>query len=53
MRLADNMDRHKLSDEFEFKPDQTDRLLTLELLALLGFSANYLPFSAKKKKQHI
>ena len=23
MKLADNMDSHKISDEFEFRPDQT------------------------------
>ena len=23
MKLADNMDMHKISDEFEFRPDQT------------------------------
>ena len=23
MKLADNMDMHKLSDEFEFRPDRT------------------------------
>ena len=23
MKLADNMERHKVSDEFEFRPDQT------------------------------
>ena len=23
MRLADNLDRHKISDEFEFRPDRT------------------------------
>ena len=31
MKLADNSDRHKISDEFDF---QSDWSLTLELLAL-------------------
>ena len=40
MQLADNMYRHKISDVFEFRPDQTiDFGVTLY---------TYLPFSAEK-----
>ena len=35
MKLADNMDRHKISDEFKFRPDWT-------------IDCSYLPFSAEK-----
>ena len=31
MKLADNMDRHKIPDDFDSRPDRT---MTLKLLAL-------------------
>ena len=41
MRLTGNLDRHIISEVFEFQPGQTIPFLS------------YLPFSAKKKKAHI
>ena len=43
MRLADSLDRHKISDDFKFRPDRTTDFV--------DFTFVYLPSSAEK--QHI
>ena len=55
IRLAGDLDRQNISDEFEFRPDRTiDRHnISDEFEFRLDQSLNFLPFSAEKKKQHI